>query len=297
MRTIAAKSILSRVQWGEQWFGVDYNMNLYRGCCHGCIYCDSRSDCYRNTEFDTVKAKQGAAELLRAELRSRTPKGVVATGAMSDPYNPLEPANGLTRKALELLAAHGFGAAIATKSDAVARDINVLRSIQAHAPVLIKITITSAEDALCSRLEPHVSLTSARLQAIQSLSKAGIFCGVLLMPVLPFITDHAENLCEIVRLASDHGARFVYPGLGVTLRDGQRAYFYRQLDQKFPGLKEQYMRTFGNTHHCAPLHAEALWDAFVNACRKRGILYRMEDIIDAYKRPFRQEQIGMFANE
>lgn len=297
MQTIAAKSILTRVQWGQQWFGVDYNMNIYRGCCHGCIYCDSRSDCYRNPEFDIVKAKQSAIGLLRAELRSRTIKGVVATGAMSDPYNPLEAENALTRQALELLARHGFGAAIATKSDGVVRDIDVLRSIQAHAPVLIKITITSAEDVLCKRLEPHASLTSARLQAIESLAKAGIFCGVLLMPVLPFITDHAANLCKIVRLASDHGARFVYLGLGVTLRDGQRTYFYQQLEQKFLGLKEKYMRTFGNMHHCAPPQAQALWQVFVGECQRQGMLYRMEEIIDAYKRPFLQEQIGMFFNE
>ncbi len=282
--------LLTRARFGE-WFGVEYNMNLYRGCCHGCIYCDSRSECYGVEAFGTVKAKEGALGILREELRRARP-GVVSTGSMSDPYNPLERKYRLTRQALEMLAERGFGVAIATKSPLVARDADVLRRIAERAPVLVKMTITAADDALCARVEPHVQRTGARLEALRTLADAGVFCGVLLMPVLPFITDDAHNLREITRLAAQSGARFVYPELGVTLRDRQREHFFRALDRDFPGLRARYVRAYGNRYACAPPGAEELLKGFQAACRAQGLLCGMPEIIAAYRAGYGQEQIS-----
>ena len=293
MLTLPAKSILAS-RPSPEWFGTDYNMNLYRGCCHGCIYCDSRSDCYGNTEFDTVKAKADAIATLRGELRRRKQPGVVATGSMSDPYNPHEARELLTRQALLLLAEHGFGVAIATKSDLVTRDIDVLQRIAARAPVIVKVTITAADDALCAKIEPRVAPTSRRLEALRTLSNAGIFCGVLMMPVLPFVTDAPENLRAIVAQVAQAGARFLYPGLGVTTRDGQRAHYYAALDRLFPGVKERHARAYGTAYHCPARDADALWAMVSAACAEHGLLCRMEEIVAAYKAPYAREQLTMF---
>jgi len=178
MDYVPAKTIVTRTK-SSAWFGIDYNMNIYRGCCHGCIYCDSRSDCYRIDDFDTVKAKQNALQIIRNDLRRKVRTGVVGTGSMSDPYNPFERELQLTRHALELIDAYGFGAAIATKSDLLLRDIDILQSIQQHSPVLCKLTITTADDTLCKKIEPHVANSTKRFAALEQLAKAGLlraFC-------------------------------------------------------------------------------------------------------------------------
>ena len=185
MEYVPAKTIVTRTK-STAWFGIDYNMNIYRGCCHGCIYCDSRSACYQIDHFDTVRAKEDALRIIRDDLRRKVKTGVVGTGAMSDPYNPFEKKEELTKHALQLVDAFGFGAAIATKSDLILRDIDILSDIKEHSPVLCKITITAAGDGLASKLEPGVCPSSARFEAVKMLSEAGIFTGILLMPVLPF---------------------------------------------------------------------------------------------------------------
>ena len=234
MQFIPAKTLLSGYMSGNSWFGYHYNMNIYKGCCHGCIYCDSRSECYRVEHFDTVRAKKNALELLEGELRTKRKTGVIGTGAMSDPYNPFEKEYGLTRGALEAIDAHRFGIGIATKSNLVTRDIDVLSRIQRHSPVLIKITITAVDDDLGKKIEPHVPLSSQRFEAIRDLSRAELCAGILLMPVLPFITDTKENILGIVERARENGARFIYPAFGVTLRANQREYFYDRLEERFP---------------------------------------------------------------
>lgn len=222
------------VQTGA-WFGTDYNMNIYRGCCHGCIYCDSRSECYHIDRFDTVRAKENTLQIIRDDLQHKAKTGVVGTGAMSDPYNPFEEKELLTRHALELLDAFGFGAAIATKSDLIIRDLDVLKGIQEHSPVLCKVTVTTLDDRLASKIEPHAPSSSRRLNAVERLAGAGIFTGILLMPVLPFLEDNEENILGIVRRAAECGARFIYPAFGVTLRQNQREYFLEKLEEAFPG--------------------------------------------------------------
>ena len=243
MEYIPAKQILSRNR-STAWFGTDYTMNLYRGCCHGCIYCDSRSACYGIEDFGRVRAKENALALLRDELRRKVRPGIVGMGSMSDPYNPFEGELQLTRHALELLDAYGFGAAIATKGDGITRDIDVLRCMREHVPVLCKVTVTTTDAALAARVEPNAPSPARRLEAVARLAEAGLFAGVLLMPVLPFLEDNVENVRAVAEAAAEAGARFVYPAFGMTLRDQQREYYYQALEKGFPGLAERYRRQY-----------------------------------------------------
>ena len=207
MDYIPAKHILIRNR-STAWFGTDHTVNLYRGCCH----------------FDRVRAKENALPLLRDELARKVRPGFVGLGSMSDPYNPFERELQLTRHALELLDAYGFGAAIATKSDLITRDIDVLRCMREHVPVLCKLTVTTTDEALAARIEPRAPSPARRLEAVRALSRAGLFTGILLMPVLPFLEDSVENVLAVAEAAAEAGARFVYPAFGMTLRDSQRAY-------------------------------------------------------------------------
>lgn len=292
MEYIPAKTILSGYREKNPWFGVNYNMNIYKGCCHGCIYCDSRSECYRVEDFDRVRVKKDALATIQRELASKRKKGVVGTGAMSDPYNPFEEELELTRQALALIDAYGFGASICTKSDLVVRDTGILCNIQKHSPVLVKITVTAADDVLSRKIEPMAPESSRRFAAVETLAENGIFAGILIMPVLPFIEDNEENILGIVRRAAVSGAKFIYPAFGVTLRQNQRDWFYKKLDMLYPGLKEKYLRQFGGEYACASPRARQLWEAFRKECEKRRILYRMDDIIQGYRKNYTQNQLS-----
>lgn len=294
MDFVTAKTIISGYAENNSWFGNNYNMNIYKGCCHGCIYCDSRSECYRVENFDKVRAKENALTLIENELRTKRKKGVVGTGAMSDPYNPYEKEYKLTRGALELINRYGFGVSIATKSDLIIRDIDILKEISTHSPVLIKITITTAYDDLCMKLEPNVSPSSQRFKAIRELSSQGIFAGILMMPVLPFIEDTQDNINSIIELAQKSGAKFIYPAFGVTLRQNQRDWFYEKLDEIFPTIKDKYIKNFGNSYECRSLRAKELFGLFKKKCNEYGILYKMNDIITEYKKPYQIEQLSLF---
>lgn len=294
MELISAKTILARGKTSE-WFGADYNMNLYRGCCHGCIYCDSRSDCYQVEDFDRVRLKKNALQILESELRKKRRKGVVGIGAMSDTYNPFERKLNITRGALKLLERFGFGVSLETKSSLVERDVDILRNITGRGSAIIKLTITTADDALARKIEPNVCPSSERFMAVKKLADAGIFTGVLFTPVLPYITDTETNVREIVRRSAGNGARFVYSIFGVTLRDNQRDYYYEQLEHRLPGLKKQYMRRYANRYNCSPPNVRRLYEVFKVECEKEGLLYRMEDIISAYKKPEEKtEQLSLF---
>lgn len=294
MELIPAKSIISGYRENNNWFGTNYNMNIYKGCCHGCIYCDSRSDCYGIDNFDIVRAKENSLEIIRRELKSKRKKGVIGTGAMSDPYNPFEKKFSLTGTALESIDSNGFGVAIATKSDLIVRDIDILKRIKNHSPVLCKITITTSDDELCKIIEPNVVVTSKRFQAIKKLSDEDIYTGILLMPILPFINDTEENIISIVRLAKENGAKFIYPAFGVTLRSNQRDYFFKMLDKSFPGIKEKYIKTFGNNYMCNSPNARKLYNTFAKECKRLGLLYKMNDIINGYKEGYNNEQLSLF---
>ena len=281
--TIPAKNIVFRTEIPDKWFGINYNMNIYRGCCHGCIYCDSRSSCFKNSDFDTVKVKEDALRIIRDDLMRKAITGVVGTGAMSDPYNPMEKELKLTRNSLELINAFKFGVSLTTKSAMVARDVDILADIKDHSPTIVKFSITTADDDLCRKLEPNVSSTSERFQAMRILADKGIFCGVLIVPLLPFVNDTEENILEILRMAKESGAKFVYTYMGMTLRAGSREYYYEHLDSMQSGLKEKYQKRFGNRFTCLSPRSKKLWSVYIAECKRLGLLYEMRSIIRHYK--------------
>ena len=295
MEYVAARHLLHRSK-STEWFGADHTMNIYRGCCHGCLYCDSRSDCYQIDGFDTVRAKADALCVLRDDLARKVRPAFICTGSMSDPYNPFEEELELTRHALELIDAYGCGVAIATKSDLIVRDIDVLTSIQDHSPVICKLTVTTADDALAAKIEPNAPPPARRLAALEKLAGAGLFAGVLLMPVLPFLEDSGENVLSVVEGAAGAGAKFIYPAFGVTMRQGQREFFLDGLERAFPGqgLKERYLRQYGDRYQCASPRARTLWRVFTEACRKRGILYDMKSIIRVATLGYGDRQLTFF---
>lgn len=295
MKTVSAKTILQKNKTTD-WFGNDYNMNLYRGCCHGCIYCDSRSECYGIENFDEVRAKENALLILRDELRRKIRSGVIGTGSMSDPYNPFEETEQLSRHASELIYAYGFGLTVITKSPLITRDIDIFQSIKEHSPVLLKMTITTCDDSLSKLIEPKAPPSSERFGALVKMSDAGLFTGITLMPVLPFIEDSDENILGIVKTASQCGVRAIYPCFGMTLRGNQREHFYRELNRIF-GEKSpvsRYRQHFGDYYECVSLRVKQLWRIFTEECDKYGILYNMKDIIRAYKQGYESTQLTFF---
>lgn len=295
MNTIPAKTIITRKN-DFSWFGEDYNMNIYKGCCYGCFYCDSRSDCYQIQDFDTVSAKENALQIIRDELRKKTKTGVIGTGSMSDPYNPFEEKYQLSRQALNIINTYHFGIAIATKSSLIARDIDILKQIKEHSPVLTKITVTSYDDEISKIIEPGVCVSSKRFEAIHKLSEAGIFTGILMMPLLPYLTDTPENILGIINSAHQNGAKFIYPLFGLSLRLGQREYLYQKLEENFPNknLKQTYMKLYGSSYECHSPREKELSRIFTAECNRLGILYKMEDIVRAYKYSYDYTQLSLF---
>lgn len=295
MEFVKAKTILTKVKDGSEWYGVDYNMNLYRGCSHGCIYCDSRSDCYHIENFDIVKGKENMLHILESELSKKRLKGVVGIGAMSDTYNPMEIKYQQTRVALQLISKYGFGVSIDTKSDLILRDIDLLKEINSKNNVIIKFTITTPDDNVSKIIEPNVCVSSKRLEAIKKLNDNGIFAGIMMNPVLPFITDKEDDIKKLVELANEYGAKFIHTYMGMTLRENQRVYYFEKLDEKFPGLKEKYIKTYGDRYNCLVPNYKQLYKVFEDECDKYGILYKMNDIIRAYKKKStNDEQISLF---
>jgi DNA repair photolyase len=295
MEFIKAKTILSKVKYGDDWYGVDYNMNLYRGCSHGCIYCDSRSNCYHIDNFDVPKGKENALTILENELSKKREKGVVGIGSMSDTYNPFEKEYELTRGALKLISKYNFGVSIDTKSDLILRDLDLLKEINSKNNVIIKFTITTPNDELSSIIEPRVCVSSKRLKAIKTLTDNGIFAGIMMNPVLPFITDNEEDIKKLVKLAHESGAKFIQTFMGMTLRENQRDYYFEQLDKNFKGLKEKYIKYYGERYNCPVPDYKRLYKVLTDECDKYGILYKMSDIIRAYKKEIKEdEQISLF---
>lgn len=293
MQTVKAKTILQKTK-GSEWFGYDYNMNLYKGCCHGCIYCDSRSECYHVDNFDTVRAKENCIEILRDELRRKVRSGIIGTGAMSDPYNPFEKEEKLTQRALMLINAYNFGAVVITKSALITRDKDIYAGIAEHSPVLCLMTVTTADDELCRLVEPNVSVSSERFEALAELSEEGLFTGITLMPVLPFLEDSEDNIIRIVRTAKECGVRAIYPDFGMTLRLNQREYYYQKLDKLFPGLSDKYKSRYGERYNCSVPNADRLYRLFSDECDRAGILYKMKDIVSAYKLGYGDLQLSFF---
>ncbi|MBQ2763579.1 MAG: radical SAM protein [Firmicutes bacterium] len=281
MHFVQAKTILS----------AKNGMNLYRGCSHGCIYCDSRSTCYRMTHpFEDIEVKENALVLLEDALRRKRKKCMIGTGSMTDPYIPLERELKYVRGALELIEKYGFGFTVITKSADVLRDLDLLKKINDKTKCVVQMTLTTADDALCRKIEPHVSLTSERFAALKTLRAAGIPTVVWLTPILPFINDTEENLRGILDMCAEAEVKgIICFGMGLTLREGNREYFYQQLDRKFPGLKEIYRNKYGDQYMVTSPRDRYLMGIFRKFCTEWGILHD-PDTIFAYLNKFEEKQ-------
>ena len=268
-------------------------MNLFRGCTHGCIYCDSRSLCYGMDHiFEDVEVKRNAPELLEAALRAKRKPCMIGTGAMSDPYLPFPETLALTRQCLSIIERHGFGLAIQTKSARVLRDLDLLRSINEKSKCVVQMTLTTFDEALCRIIEPNVSTTHERFEALLALQKAGIPTVVWLSPILPFLNDTEENLRGILSYCIDAGVRGILCfGMGLTLRDGNREYFYRKLDAHFPGLRQKYERTYGLSYEVGSPNNARLMRIFGSICTEHGILHE-PGMVFAYIREYENKRSG-----
>lgn len=279
IKEITAKTLVSRVSGIDTIFGLDYGLNLYRGCQHHCIYCDSRSLCYGIENFDgDVLIKTNAIELLSDELSRKRKVGIIGTGSMNDPYMPVEEQTTLTRRVLETIAAHGFGVHVITKSDLVLRDIDILKRIS-RVSAAVSLTITAADDALSKIVEPGAPCSSSRFRAIKRLSKAGIETRVALMPTLPFIEDSWENVSAIIEQAHSSGVKVLIPWFGMSMRDRQREYFYARLDESFPGLRGQYEATYREAYACPSPHSKELHRRTLMLCTKLGISTQVKPLL------------------
>jgi DNA repair photolyase len=274
IKEIHTRTILNHVRQPEPYFGLKYNMNLYRGCQHQCIYCDSRSECYRIANFAEIHVKINAIELLADALPRKRVRGTIGFGSMNDTYMPVERKYKMTRQALELVAQHRFSIHIITKSDLVLRDLDLLREIS-KVYAAISFTITTIDDDLSRVLEPGAPPSSARFAAMKTLAQAGILTGLTMMPVLPFIEDTVENITGLVEKAHESGASYVLPWFGMSLRAGSRDYYYKKLDECFPGIKAKYERQFGDRYECNSPHQQKLNNTLQKLVDQYGILTRM----------------------
>ncbi|MDO9577663.1 MAG: radical SAM protein [Candidatus Cloacimonadales bacterium] len=271
IKSIIAGKLLGNVKQPDDWFGLKYNLNLYRGCQHQCIYCDTRSECYQIEDFDhEILYKENAIELLRKELSTKRVKGTIGLGSMNDPYQPVETELQLTHRALEVIAEFGFPLHIITKSSHILNDLEILKKINL-VYTTVSFTITTSDDALAKILEPGASLPSERYKAMKILSDNGIQVGISMMPILPFIEDNVENITAILEKAHQAGVKYIIPAFGMTMRDRQREYFYRKLDEHFPDLKQKYIRKFGENYSCSANNHEKLKNTFDALCRQFGI--------------------------
>ena len=254
-------------------------MNIYRGCSHGCIYCDSRSSCYQFTHpFEDIEVKRNAPELLEKTLKSKRKKCMIGTGAMSDPYMHIEKDLCLTRKCLEIIHQYGFGLAIQTKSDMILRDIDLLDKINRSAKCVVQMTLTTYDDDLCAILEPNVCNTKRRIEVLEMMRERDIPTIVWLTPILPFINDTEENIKAILDECIRVGVKgIICFDMGLTLRDGDREYYYAALDKHFQGMKKRYIERYGNSYELPSPNAKKLMSIFRKTCRDNGMMYSPDE--------------------
>ncbi len=272
-------------------------MNLYRGCTHGCIYCDSRSKCYQmKHDFEDIEVKRNAVEILESQLIKKRKKVMIGTGAMTDPYIHLEEKLELTRKCLLVIDTYRFGLAIQTKSARILRDLDLLKSIHKKAKCVVQMTLTTFDEDLCKMIEPNVSTTKERVHVLNIMRDEGIPTVVWLSPILPFINDTEENLRGILNYCIEAKVKGILCfGFGVTMREGNREYFYTQLDKYFPGLKTKYIEQFKNSYECSSPRHKTLMSIFKDTCKKHNILCEVDDVF-SYLNSFDvlDEQLSLF---
>ena len=287
MHFVQAKSILS----------AKNGMNLYRGCQHGCIYCDARSLCYQmNHPFEDIEVKENALPLLEQALKAKRKKCMIGTGAMCDPYIPLEEKLRLTRGALELIYRYGFGVAVQTKSARILRDLDLLKAINDEGKAVVQMTLTTYDEQLCRIVEPAVSTTRQRVEALVKFREAGVPTVVWLSPLLPWLNDTPKNILGILEYCREAGVKGIINfGMGLTLRDGDREYYYAALDRHFPGLKQRYIQTYGNAYELPSPRSRELGQLFHETCEAYGIWHDNDRIFD-YMMTFEEksQQLSLF---
>ena len=270
-------------------------MNIYRGCTHGCIYCDSRCKCYQmDHDFEDIEIKTNAPKMLEQALLKKRRKCMIGTGAMCDPYLHLEEKLQYTRKCFEVIDKYGFGVSIQTKSAMILRDLDLLKSIHNKSKCVVQMTLTTSDDNLCKIIEPNVSTTSKRFDVLKTMRDNGIPTVVWLDPFLPFINDTEENLTNLIEMcieAKVHG--ILCFGIGLTLREGNREYFYQKLDQHFPAIKEKYIRKLGNSYECTSDKNQMLINILHYECKKSGILTGAKNIVNTVQKMFKNSDLKM----
>lgn len=287
MHKVKAKGILSAAN----------GMNIYRGCQHGCIYCDARSKCYQmNHRFEDIEVKENAPELLENALKRKRRKCMIGTGAMSDPYIPLEKELKLTRRCLEIINRYGFGVTVQTKSASVMRDIDLFTKINDKSKAVLQMTLTTADESLCRIIEPNVSVTKERFETLKAFHENGIPSVVWFSPFLPFINDTKENIDGLLKYCIDAKVRgIICFGIGLTLRDGDREYFYSRLDKHFPNMKERYIYTYGNSYQLTSSNNNVLMNRISEVCRNHGIMFGVENVFSyLHKFESKAEQLSLF---
>lgn len=287
MHKVKAKGILSAAN----------GMNIYRGCQHGCIYCDARSKCYQmNHRFEDIEVKENAPELLENALKRKRRKCMIGTGAMSDPYIPLEKELKLTRRCLEIIDRYGFGVTVQTKSASVMRDIDLFTKINDKSKAVLQMTLTTADESLCRIIEPNVSVTKERFETLKAFHENGIPSVVWFSPFLPFINDTKENIDGLLKYCIDAKVRgIICFGIGLTLRDGDREYFYSRLDKHFPNMKERYIYTYGNSYQLTSSNNNLLMNRISEVCRNHGIMFGVENVFSyLHKFESKAEQLSLF---
>jgi DNA repair photolyase len=290
MHFVEAKGILTTN-------GGRCGMNIYRGCSHGCIYCDSRSKCYQFTHpFEDIEVKQNAPMLLEAALKSKRKKCMIGTGSMSDPYMHCETELELTRKCIEIIHRYGFGLAIQTKSDRIFRDIDLLDDINKDTKCVVQMTLTTYDDKLCSILEPNVCNTKRRLEVLKMMQERGIPTIVWITPILPFINDTEENVRQILEACAKVGVKGIIDfGMGLTLREGDREYFYAALDKHFPGMKKRYIETYGNAYDLPSPDSGKLTGILKEICMENNMMYKPDDCFRYMNEfPEKYKQMSLF---
>ena len=291
IQEIEAKNLLHRTKQPDHWYDVFYNFNIYRGCRHACIYCDSRSLCYGIENFNDVEVKVNAPALLKKQLASITKKRTIGTGSMSDPYEPVEKKYTLTRQCLTLIARYGFPLNLITKSDLITRDLDILQAInKTYCQVIF--TITTTNDRLAAKIEPYAPSPTRRLAAMNQLSQQGINVGVHIMPILPYINDTEKNIKNIVMQSKQNGADFIMASFGVTLRDRQRDYYYNELNKLKAGFSKNYQKQYGDAYYCESKKAKKLKAYFKKLCNEHGLTCSMKDVITYEK--LKHKQLKLF---
>ena len=289
MHYVKAKGLLSN----------NTGMNIYRGCEHGCIYCDSRSRCYNmNHAFEDIEVKINAPELLEQALKHKRKRCMIGTGSMSDPYMPLEKELKLTRKCLEIADKYNFGFTLITKSDLVLRDLDLLKKINEKTKCVVQMTITTFDDELCRIIEPNVCVTSRRIEVLKILHENNIPTIVWMTPILPFINDNEENIMNILKACKKAGVYGIMTfGIGLTLREGDREYYYEKLDSYFPGLKNRYIRKYGNSYELKVPDEERLYKLLTSYCTANNIEYRPDRLFKylyTFKDKICGEEVSLF---